>query len=200
MGKIFFTISVLLLSFYSVEAYSAVGNIGPTGAAPGASSTLHSSQDDVDYMVASFYCDVRDLISGSFGTLLGLLVSLAGLYSYLMTRSRYGFFFFIAGVALTGLPGLFDWYFRGVVQAFGDTDLQKRKAYTADVQTLDSWCKGVTITNAVDAAPAEGEKSVDADAMQGVGLKGLNKSESQFIEYQAIDKDGNFVGAKYRLK
>ncbi|MEC8067803.1 MAG: hypothetical protein VX154_08095 [Pseudomonadota bacterium] len=159
-------------------------------------STTYSSQGEVDFMVASFYCDVRGVISGTIGTLIGLVVSMAGLYSYLMSRSGYGFFFFIAGVAFTGLPGLFDWYFKGMVTAFGDAELHDRKGYTAadneDVATLDEWCEGITINKVSSSAPGTVKKSVDTIAMQAIGLHSLLDNESVY-KYKSVSVSGTLI-------
>ncbi|PPR19759.1 MAG: hypothetical protein CFH43_00002 [Proteobacteria bacterium] len=193
-----FSIFILGLGLFTLYAsYSMATGIGPT-TAPSMDATLHSTSESVDYMVASFYCDVRDLISGTFGTVIGLLVSMAGLYSYLMSRSKYGFFFFIAGVALTGLPGLFDWYFKGVVKAFGDSEIASRKGYSAadyeDVETLDSWCAGTAIAaDTNEASPLSSEKDQDANAAKGIGLHSLSSGDTNGDAYQyyMINEDGS---------
>lgn len=185
---------ILLTSAIVMVSGAAYAAIGP--AVPGSvDSTLNSTSAEVDYMVAAFYCEVRGVISGSLGTLAGLIISMSGLYSYLMTKSKYGLFFFIAGVAFTGLPGLFDWYYKGTVTAFGDSDIHNRKQYAAagldDIETLEHWCEGVTLTTVNnEAAPVSEVKDTDADALQGAGLKSISNDDNDYYEYKVINEDG----------
>lgn len=190
---IFFTI----IFFVSAgEVYSA--GIGPTSGTAVINATMNSNSSEVDYMAAVFYCDIRDVIRGSFGTLIGLLVSMTGLYSYLMSRSKYGFFFFIAGVALTGLPGLFDWYFKGAVEAFGDSQIASRKGYHPsnyeEVETLESWCESTSIAaDTNQAAPLSSQKDVDVNAVKGIGLNSLSGNTVDYYTYKVFDNSGTVI-------
>lgn len=182
MNNKFFLV-FLILSFFVVSPAFAQLDVSASVPSNPNEQVFTPAISDVDYFIAALYCDVRNVISGSFGTLIGLLISMAGLYSYLMTRSGYGFFFFIAGVALTGLPGIFDWYYRGVVQAFGSSgELIKDPD---KVTTLENWCATVYAASPKVASSSAlmGNKSFDIRALRGEGVRSIDES----IDLQTSD-------------
>jgi hypothetical protein len=174
-GFILFIVTMLI----SASAFA----IGPTVDAtsiPDTQQVLRPDREHVDYFAAALYCDVRDIVSGSYGTLVGLLISMAGLYSYLMTRSGYGFFFFIAGVALTALPGIFNWYYQGTAQAFGGEDGAFLGKSVANTITLEEWCEDSYDVDDVSGKSAAVDNMNflrDEPAEKGDGLRSLDDSE-----------------------
>ncbi|MFT7432774.1 MAG: hypothetical protein ACI9TY_000395 [Alphaproteobacteria bacterium] len=143
-----------------------------------AADSLALKSSDVDFFAADLYCTIRDVIRGSLGTVIGLIISITGGYSYLMKKSGYGLFFFFAGVALTALPGIFSWYYQGVIAAVGrDTNGVSNLGngfVPSDKVTLDAWCAGyVAPDKSAKPAPTKTEKDIDKNAEMGIGLRSL---------------------------
>ena len=55
----------------------------------------------------SLLTDIQGLISGRLGTVIGLGISLFGLWMWLAQQSSWGLLIVIAGAALTAFPGLY---------------------------------------------------------------------------------------------
>tara|TARA_R110000868_G_scaffold218576_1_gene469035 strand:+ start:182803 stop:183411 length:609 start_codon:yes stop_codon:yes gene_type:complete len=167
--------------------------------APSSSSDvqiLRESAGAIDYYTAILYCDIRDVINGTMGTLVGLLISIAGGYSYLIHRKGYGLFFFFAGVLLTGLPGIFSWYYEGMVTAFGSYDGNSVLGVTDKKETLESWCAGVGAHQGTgDKASGSTIKDEDVNAMKGVGLKSLEFDDDSYcFSPIKLKDDGSYDG------
>lgn len=208
MRKFYISLIVLMLLVAPIVAVAVTTPPAPTGGAIGG-QVLSETQDNTTFFTARLYCDFRDIVKGSLGTAVGLIISLIGGYSYLMNKSGYGIFFFIAGVGLTAIPGIFDWYYRGVVEAFA-TKSNGSSALggvltKADKVTLEAWCKASTAVNQTSGGAVKAKSDRDSAAELGVGLisivEGNNSSTgsastadstASYTCYTAIKQDGTF--------
>jgi len=66
----------------------------------------------------SLLTDVQNLLTGSVGTVVGLGVSLFGLWVWLAQQSSWGILILIAGAAVTAFPGLYKGLAEGFENAF----------------------------------------------------------------------------------
>lgn len=66
--------------------------------------------------------DVADLITGNLGAVIGLGVSLFGLWLWLMQQNSWGLAILIFGAAITAFPGLFNSVQSGFISAFNLQD------------------------------------------------------------------------------
>ncbi len=67
----------------------------------------------------SLLTDVQNLLTGSLGTVVGLGISLFGLWVWLAQQSSWGILILIAGAAITAFPGLYKGMTDGFKSAFG---------------------------------------------------------------------------------
>ena len=65
--------------------------------------------------------DVQGLIGGKLGTVIGLGVSLFGLWVWLAQQSSWGLLILIAGAALTAFPGLYGSLADAIKTGFSNT-------------------------------------------------------------------------------
>lgn len=63
--------------------------------------------------------DISGLITGNLGAVIGLGVSLFGLWLWLMQQNQWGLAILIFGAAITAFPGVFNSIQGGFVNAFG---------------------------------------------------------------------------------
>lgn len=63
--------------------------------------------------------DVQNLLTGHLGTVVGLGISLFGLWVWLAQQSSWGLLIVIAGAAITAFPGLYKGMTQGFKSAFG---------------------------------------------------------------------------------
>lgn len=80
----------------------------------------------------SFLNDVTGIISGNLGTLLGLGISLFGLWMWLVQQSSWGLIILIAGAALTAFPGIYTSLSDGFQGAFSQTIKNPEQAGTGE--------------------------------------------------------------------
>lgn len=66
----------------------------------------------------SLLADVTGLLTGSMGTVVGLGISLFGLWVWLAQQSSWGLLIVIAGAAITAFPGLYKGMTDGFKAAF----------------------------------------------------------------------------------
>lgn len=67
----------------------------------------------------SLLTDVQNLLTGHLGTVIGLGISLFGLWVWLAQQSSWGLLIVIAGAAITAFPGLYKGMTQGFKSAFG---------------------------------------------------------------------------------
>ncbi len=65
--------------------------------------------------------DIRDVIAGNVGTLIGLGIALLGLYTWLVQQSSWGVIMIVGGVAITAFPGIFSGMQDGFATMFAAT-------------------------------------------------------------------------------
>ncbi len=70
----------------------------------------------------NLFNDVQSLIRGNIGVLVGLLISLFGLWMWLVQQSSFGLVIVIAGAAVTAFPGIYAGISQGINNAFTDID------------------------------------------------------------------------------
>lgn len=70
---------------------------------------------------SSLLTDIQSLISGRLGTVIGLAISLFGLWMWLGQQSSWGLLIVIAGAALTAFPGLYGSLSGAFRSAFSST-------------------------------------------------------------------------------
>lgn len=70
---------------------------------------------------SKLFDDVQGLIAGNIGVIAGLLISLFGLWMWLVQQSSWGLIIVIAGAALTAFPGIYGSLSSGLKSAFKDT-------------------------------------------------------------------------------
>ena len=75
-----------------------------------------------DSVGENLFGDIQDLIQGNLGVLAGLLISLFGLWMWLVQQSSWGLIVVIAGAALTAFPGIYSGISQGIENAFQDID------------------------------------------------------------------------------
>lgn len=66
----------------------------------------------------SLLADITGLLTGSMGTVVGLGISLFGLWVWLAQQSSWGLLIVIAGAAITAFPGLYKGMTDGFKAAF----------------------------------------------------------------------------------
>ena len=71
-----------------------------------------------------FYCDTVKLITGSIGTMMGLLIALLGLMVFSLSGKVGGIIVMIVGVSVTAFPGIFEGFLSGM-SAFTSGDDNK---------------------------------------------------------------------------
>ena len=81
---------------------------------------------------STFLDDVTGIISGNLGTLLGLGISLFGLWMWLVQQSSWGLIILIAGAALTAFPGIYGSISSGFQDAFQATQEDVRSGQNAN--------------------------------------------------------------------
>ena len=69
----------------------------------------------------SLLTDVQNVLTGSLGTVVGLGVSLFGLWVWLAQQSAWGILTLIAGAAITAFPGLYKGLADGFKNAFSSS-------------------------------------------------------------------------------
>jgi hypothetical protein len=69
----------------------------------------------------SLKTDVVGILTGNLGTVVGLGVSLFGLWVWLAQQSSWGLLIVIAGAAVTAFPGLYSGMAQGFAAAFGSS-------------------------------------------------------------------------------
>lgn len=74
----------------------------------------------------SLLTDVQNLLTGSLGTVVGLGISLFGLWVWLAQQSSWGILILIAGAAITAFPGLYKGLTDGFKSAFGTVGANDR--------------------------------------------------------------------------
>ena len=74
-----------------------------------------------DAVGKSLFDDVQGLIQGNIGVIAGLLISLFGLWMWLVQQSSWGLLIVSAGAALTAFPGIYGSLSQGLKGAFKDT-------------------------------------------------------------------------------
>jgi hypothetical protein len=67
----------------------------------------------------SLLTDVQNILVGQLGTVIGLGISLFGLWVWLAQQSSWGLLIVIAGAAITAFPGLYKGLTQGFKAAFG---------------------------------------------------------------------------------
>ena len=65
--------------------------------------------------------DVVGLVSGNLGTVIGLVLSVFGLWMWLVQQATWGLLIVIGGAALTAFPGIYTSLNQGLTTAFQDT-------------------------------------------------------------------------------
>lgn len=75
-----------------------------------------------DSVGEGLFNDIQTLIRGNLGVLAGLLISLFGLWMWLVQQSSWGLLIVIAGAALTAFPGIYSGISQGISNAFDDID------------------------------------------------------------------------------
>ena len=109
MGKHVFTFSIIAVAALAIIALSTEPALA---AANNTGSGLLS--------------DIEGLIAGKLGTVLGLGVSLFGLWVWLAQQSSWGLLILIAGAALTAFPGLYGSLASAFENAFESTGAGER--------------------------------------------------------------------------
>ena len=94
-----------------VALFAAVAMLTPDAAYAGAESVGQN-----------LFGDIQKLIQGNLGVLAGLLISLFGLWMWLVQQSSWGLIVVIAGAALTAFPGIYSGISKGISGAFQDID------------------------------------------------------------------------------
>jgi len=77
---------------------------------------------------SSLLTDVTNLLTGSLGTVVGLGISLFGLWVWLAQQSSWGILILIAGAAITAFPGLYKGMTDGFKSAFSSSGAQGKVA------------------------------------------------------------------------
>lgn len=72
--------------------------------------------------------DITGLLTGSMGTVIGLGISLFGLWVWLAQQSSWGLLIVIAGAAITAFPGLYKGMTQGFKAAFAGSGAQGTSA------------------------------------------------------------------------
>lgn len=70
---------------------------------------------------SELFGDIQTLIQGNLGVIAGLLISLFGLWMWLVQQSSWGLLIVIAGAALTAFPGIYGSLSEGFSAAFRDS-------------------------------------------------------------------------------
>ena len=69
----------------------------------------------------TLYQNVQDLIRGNLGVVIGLVLSLFGLWMWLVQQATWGLLIVIGGAALTAFPGIYGSISSGITNAFSGT-------------------------------------------------------------------------------
>ena len=69
---------------------------------------------------ASLFNDVQDLVQGNLGVVIGLALSLFGLWMWLVQQATWGLIIVVGGAALTAFPGIYGSLNQGIKNAFQD--------------------------------------------------------------------------------
>ena len=80
----------------------------------------------------SLFSDVQGLVQGNIGVIIGLLLSLFGLWMWLVQQATWGLLIVIGGAALTAFPGIYSALNQGVKNAFTDINTSASEANRAD--------------------------------------------------------------------
>ena len=104
-------LSSKLWMFSLVALVAAVAMIAPDAA---------FAQNGGGNVGQGLFSDIQGLIQGNLGVLAGLLISLFGLWMWLVQQSSWGLIIVIAGAALTAFPGIYAGISEGIDNAFSD--------------------------------------------------------------------------------
>ena len=77
----------------------------------------------------------QGLIRGNWGTIIGLLIALFGLYMWLVKQETWGIMVIVGGVMVTFFPGIFDTLDSGLRTVFGEFDSTTTIGAGTDAQT-----------------------------------------------------------------
>ncbi|MEC9292044.1 MAG: hypothetical protein VX730_06550 [Pseudomonadota bacterium] len=113
------TCIILLLAIAAVAVMFTNNSIAVTEATNGGAS---ANIDEV-------YCDLRELVRGSVGTIIGFLFALGGLILLLLKGSNYGIVLIIIGISVTAFPGLINSVIVGISTASSES---------ADISGIDN--------------------------------------------------------------
>ena len=70
---------------------------------------------------SELFTDVQDLIRGNLGVVVGLGLSLFGLWMWLVQQATWGLLLVVGGAALTAFPGIYGAISSNVKTAFSDS-------------------------------------------------------------------------------
>ncbi len=112
---------LLLLAIVTVTVLFAHDAYAPPGAAPGSVPPV-STPGGASATIDEVYCDIRDLVRGSVGTIIGFLFALGGLVMLLLKGSNYGIVLIIIGISVTAFPGLINSVIVGMSTASSEAD------------------------------------------------------------------------------
>ena len=94
-----------------VALFAAVAMIAPEAAFAQSSAGVGEN----------LFSDIQGMIQGNLGVIAGLLISLFGLWMWLVQQSSWGLIIVIAGAALTAFPGIYGSLSQGFEAAFQDS-------------------------------------------------------------------------------
>lgn len=83
---------------------------------------------DADNVGEGLFGSVQSMIQGNLGVLAGLLISLFGLWMWLVQQSSWGLIIVIAGAALTAFPGIYGSLSEGLQNAFDEVQGDAERA------------------------------------------------------------------------
>ena len=109
---------------HNIKFYSTLGLVAIAAAMlPEAAFAQASSTG------SELFNNIQDLIQGNLGVVIGLLLSLFGLWMWLVQQATWGLIIVIGGAALTAFPGIYGSINEGIKGAFqdaqGDADVAK---------------------------------------------------------------------------
>lgn len=117
-------LSSKLWMFSVVALFAAVAMIAPDTAFAQAGGNVGQG----------LFTDIQNLIQGNLGVIAGLLISLFGLWMWLVQQSSWGLIIVIAGAALTAFPGIYAGISQGIDNAFSDIQQDASSAKKAGGQ------------------------------------------------------------------